>query len=64
MVVEMLDKAKFVLKPARIHNYQMLLVYPDITVVKCDTVNPAGYVPLPFDLMEHPMNASQRVRVL
>lgn len=52
-IVEMLDQAKFVLTPARIHNYQMLLTYPDITVVKCDTVNPAEYVPLPGDGTPH-----------
>ena len=31
----------------------MLLVYPDITVVKRDTVNPAEYVLLPFDGTPH-----------
>ena len=49
-VVEMLDEAKFMLIPARIHNYQMCI---QTLVVKCDTVNPAGYVPLPFDGTPH-----------
>ena len=52
-IAELIEQGKFVLTPARLHNYLMLTTYPDITIVKCTTVNSAEYMPLPHEGEEH-----------
>lgn len=44
-MAELLEKGVFVLTPARITAYQMLLTFSDITIQRC-TSNLADYVPL------------------
>ncbi|XP_078057621.1 uncharacterized protein LOC144482328 isoform X1 [Mustelus asterias] len=52
-VAELIEQGKFVLTPARIHHYRMLTTFPDITIIKCNRVNPADYMPLPHEGKEH-----------
>ena len=52
-VAELIEKGKFVLTPARIHHFQMLTTFPDITIVKCNRANPAEYMSLPHEGEEH-----------
>ena len=52
-IAELIEQGTFVLTPARLHNYLILTTYPDITIVKCTTVNSAEYMPLPREEEEH-----------
>lgn len=45
-VAELLEQGRFVLTQARSLTYLSLLTYPDITIKRCSTVNPANYIPL------------------
>ncbi len=51
--VELLEQGKFVLTQARIMAYSSLLTYPDVTVKRCRTVNPAELIPLAFEGKPH-----------
>ncbi len=52
-IVELLEQGKFVLTQARILAYSTLLTYPDVTVKRCRTVNPAELIPLAFEGKPH-----------
>ncbi|XP_072896653.1 uncharacterized protein [Hemitrygon akajei] len=52
-VAELLDREKFVLTPARIAAYQMLLTFPDVAIQRCTTSNVADYVPLSCEGESH-----------
>lgn len=52
-VVELLEKGKFVLMPARIVMFQMLLTFSDITIQRCTTSNITDYVPLGYEGEPH-----------
>ncbi|XP_062905776.1 uncharacterized protein LOC134347311 [Mobula hypostoma] len=52
-VAELLERGKFVLTPARIAAYQMLLTFPDITIQRCTTSNISDYVPLGYEGEPH-----------
>ncbi len=45
-VAELLEQGKFVLTPSRRIAYSTLLTFPDITIKRCITVNPANFIPL------------------
>ncbi|XP_016396857.1 uncharacterized protein LOC107730522 [Sinocyclocheilus rhinocerous] len=49
-VVELIEQGKFVLTPSRCIAYSTLLTFPDITIKRCTTVNPAGFIPLQYYL--------------
>ncbi len=51
--MELLEQGKFVLTQARILAYSSLLTYPDVTVKRCRTVNPAELIPLAFEGKPH-----------
>ena len=40
-VAELIEKGRFVVTNARLLNYLTLLTYPDVTIARCVTVNPA-----------------------
>lgn len=50
---DLIEKGKFVLTQARILAYSLLLTYPDITIKRCNTVNPAEFIPLPYEGEPH-----------
>ncbi|XP_034150968.1 uncharacterized protein LOC114829948 [Esox lucius] len=52
-VTELIERGKFVLTNARLLDYLPLLTYPDITIKKCTTVNPAERIPLEFEGEPH-----------
>ncbi len=52
-IVELLEQGKFVLTQAQILAYSSLLAYPDVTVKRCRTVNPAELIPLAFEGKPH-----------
>ncbi|XP_034146322.1 uncharacterized protein LOC117593883 [Esox lucius] len=52
-VTELIEHGKFVLTNARLLDYLPLLTYPDITIKKCTTVNPAERIPLEFEGEPH-----------
>lgn len=45
-VAELLERGRFVLTQARCLTYSTLLTYPDITIKRCTTTNPANFIPL------------------
>lgn len=51
--VELIEQGKFVLTQARILAYSTLLTYPDVTIKRCKTVNPAELIPLAFEGEPH-----------
>lgn len=52
-IVKLIEQVKFVLTQARILAYSSLLTYPDITIKRCNTVNPAELIPLDFEGEPH-----------
>ncbi len=56
--VELIEQGKFVLTPARILAYSSLLTYPDVTIKRCSTINPAELIPLAFEGKPHECVAS------
>ncbi len=52
-IVELLEQVTFVLTQAQIMAYSSLLTYPDVTVKRCRTVNPAELIPLTFEGKPH-----------
>ena len=52
-VRNLLFKGKYSLTMSRIRDYHRLLEQKDVTVVRCDTVNPAESLPLPHDGTPH-----------
>ncbi|XP_048867231.1 uncharacterized protein LOC125740321 [Brienomyrus brachyistius] len=52
-VVDLIDKGKFVLTPARQLAYFAFLTYPDVTIKRCTTVNPADSIPLEDEGQPH-----------
>ena len=52
-ITELVDQGKFVLTQARCLQYTSLLTYPDITIKKCQTINPADSIPFSFEGKPH-----------
>lgn len=52
-IEELIEQRKFVLTQARILAYSSLLIYPDVTIKRCHTVNPAKLIPLAFEGKPH-----------
>lgn len=48
-IVELIEQGKFVLTQACILAYSSLLTYPDVTIKRCNTVNPAELISLAYD---------------
>ncbi len=51
--VKLIEQGIFVLTQARILAYSSLLTYPDVTIKRCHTVNPAELINLAFDGKPH-----------
>lgn len=52
-IAELIDRSRFVATQARSLQYMPLLTYPDVTIKKCQTVNPADMIPLGFEGEPH-----------
>ncbi|XP_059202559.1 uncharacterized protein LOC131982018 [Centropristis striata] len=52
-ISELLHQGKFVVTQARCLQYTPLLTYPDITIKRCVTANPANFVPLGHEGEQH-----------
>ena len=52
-ITELIEKGKFVLTDARLLDYLALLTFPDVTIERCFTVNPADRVPHDFEGTPH-----------
>lgn len=52
-VAELLEQGRFVLTQTRSLTYLTLLTFPDITIKRCSTLNPANYIHLEGEGMPH-----------
>lgn len=48
-IMELIEQGTFLLTNARTLDYMTLLIYPDVSIKICTTVNPAERVPLEFE---------------
>lgn len=52
-IVELVDQGRFVLTTPRTLQYCALITYPDVTIARCTTVNPADNIPFRFEGEPH-----------
>eukprot|EP00063_Salmo_salar_P006046 XP_013980881.1 PREDICTED: uncharacterized protein LOC106561442 [Salmo salar] len=52
-IVELIEQGRFVLTNARTLDYMTLLTYPDVSIKRCNTVNPADRIPFDFEGQAH-----------
>lgn len=52
-IVELMEQGNFVLSNARTLEYMTLLTYPDVSIKRCATVNPAERIQLDFEAQAH-----------
>lgn len=52
-VTELVEQGRFVLTAPRTLQYCALLTYPDVTIVRCNTINPADNIPFQFGREPH-----------
>lgn len=52
-VTELVELGKFVLTTPRTLQYRGLLTYPDVSIVRCNTINLADNIPLSFEKEPH-----------
>lgn len=52
-ITELINQGKFLVTQARCVQYTPLLTYPDITIKRCTTTNPANVIPFDFEGEPH-----------